>query len=138
MTPIDSLDELRDALRGLIKMKGARSSGDLERRGIEIDHALYEPRENVSAFAAPQEDSPEPVSRSVEAPRTSVEGRSSVAVPAVGPSATVHDERLETVERQLQDSLQVQRQLLEELDRLKDQFESLQRDFEDLRTQLGG
>lgn len=137
MTPIDSLDDLREALRGLIKMKGACSSGDLERRGIEIDHALYEPRENVAAFAASAEDDPDPA-RHVEAPRTETVTRNPPAAPAASPAPAAQNERFENLERQLQESQQFQRQLLDELDRLKDQFESFQRDFEDFRTQLGG
>src|SRR5580765_1766232 len=43
---LDSLDQLRTELAGLMSMNFAQSDGPLERRGIEIDHNLYEVRES--------------------------------------------------------------------------------------------
>jgi len=45
MVPIDSLDDLREALRGLQSQNAVQASGSLERRGVEIDHNFYQPRE---------------------------------------------------------------------------------------------
>jgi hypothetical protein len=45
MVPIDTLEQLRDELAGLLQLKLIQSSGDLERRGIEVDHNLYTERE---------------------------------------------------------------------------------------------
>jgi uncharacterized protein len=48
MVPIESLEELREALAGLIEQGFVRASGPLERRGVEVDHAFYPSSENVS------------------------------------------------------------------------------------------
>src|SRR5215469_6781151 len=42
---LDSLEQLRTELAGLMELKLAQSDGPLERRGIEIDHNLYQPQE---------------------------------------------------------------------------------------------
>ncbi|HBN76447.1 MAG TPA: DUF480 domain-containing protein [Planctomycetaceae bacterium] len=41
MSAIESLEDLRRELNQLMQMKYVQSSGDLSRRGIEVDHALY-------------------------------------------------------------------------------------------------
>lgn len=46
MVPIDSLEDLRTALSGLIEQKHVQSTGSLERRGVEVDHNFYQPGEN--------------------------------------------------------------------------------------------
>jgi uncharacterized protein YceH (UPF0502 family) len=52
MTAIESLDILREALGGLMQMDAVRASGDLKRRGIEVDHGLYLDGEGESTFGA--------------------------------------------------------------------------------------
>ncbi len=46
MVPIDSLDDLREALRGLTAQNYLQASGSLDRRGVEVDHNFYESAEN--------------------------------------------------------------------------------------------
>ncbi|MBL4884638.1 MAG: DUF480 domain-containing protein [Planctomycetaceae bacterium] len=41
MATIDSLDQLREELRQLMQNGYVQASGDLHRRGIEVDHGLY-------------------------------------------------------------------------------------------------
>jgi uncharacterized protein YceH (UPF0502 family) len=41
MVPIDSLDDLREALRGLTAQNYLQASGSLARRGVEVDHNFY-------------------------------------------------------------------------------------------------
>ncbi|WP_145202250.1 DUF480 domain-containing protein [Thalassoglobus polymorphus] len=41
MVPIESLTELRNELRSLQEQGFIQASGDLERRGIEVDHNMY-------------------------------------------------------------------------------------------------
>ncbi len=41
MVPIESLDELREALEGLIRLGLVATDGPLERRGVQVDHTLY-------------------------------------------------------------------------------------------------
>jgi hypothetical protein len=54
MVPIDSLETLRSELTTLQESGYVRSSGPLERRGVEVDHAFYE--EEAPAWSAPRED----------------------------------------------------------------------------------
>jgi uncharacterized protein len=46
MVAIESLDDLREALRGLLTQKYLQASGSLDRRGVEVDHNFYQPAEN--------------------------------------------------------------------------------------------
>jgi uncharacterized protein YceH (UPF0502 family) len=46
MVPIESLDELRVALRGLLEQKYVQANAALERRGVEVDHNFYAASEN--------------------------------------------------------------------------------------------
>lgn len=114
MAPIESLEELRDALEGLKPMRGIQASGDLARRGIEVDHALYSPQENAPAFAEMQTDE----------------------TVAAAQEATANAPVLES--SSLEECKQEVRELREELEQVRAEMETLRRAFEDLRTQLGG
>jgi uncharacterized protein len=46
MVPIESLDDLRVALRGLLDQKYVQANAALERRGVEVDHNFYSASEN--------------------------------------------------------------------------------------------
>ena len=53
MVPIASLDELREALEGLMELNFVTADGPLARRGATVDHALYEPGETPAAAPVP-------------------------------------------------------------------------------------
>jgi uncharacterized protein len=46
MVAIESLDDLREALRGLASQNYLQASGSLDRRGVEVDHNFYQAGEN--------------------------------------------------------------------------------------------
>ncbi len=46
MVAIESLDDLRKALRGLASQNYLQASGSLDRRGVEVDHNFYQAGEN--------------------------------------------------------------------------------------------
>lgn len=48
MVPIESLDELRKEVEGLIAQNYVSCDGPLERRGVEVDHCFYLPTEQPS------------------------------------------------------------------------------------------
>ncbi len=54
MVAIDSLDDLREALRGLTAQKYLQADGPLDRRGVEVDHNFYQPAENKRIAAGGQ------------------------------------------------------------------------------------
>lgn len=45
MVAVESLDDLREALRGLAAQNYLQASGSLERRGVEVDHNFYQAAE---------------------------------------------------------------------------------------------
>src|SRR5262245_39154259 len=56
---LDSLDQLRTEVAGLAALKLVQGDGPFDRRGVEIDHTLYEPGEQrTMAMRAPSEDEP--------------------------------------------------------------------------------
>lgn len=124
MVPIDSQDDLRDALQILLEQGLVRANGPLDRRGIEVDHNLYPAGENHEALSAFTEEPVAPVT-----PRP-------VAVPA----AVVHDRPAAVPQESSRiAALQAEVQSLrDELHALRDRFESLTDTVDDLRRQLGG
>lgn len=60
MVPIDTLEQLRSELQGLLDLGYVQADGSLDRRGAEVDHNLYPPQENHVRMV-PRED-PEPLS----------------------------------------------------------------------------
>ena len=46
MVAVETLEQLRAELQGLIEMGLVQSDAPLDRRGVEIDHTLYPPNEN--------------------------------------------------------------------------------------------
>jgi uncharacterized protein YceH (UPF0502 family) len=125
MVQIDSQDVLRQALQGLLDLNVVQTNGQLERRGIEVDHSLYPSGENHDRMTMladePDEESVAPVSRAVTSP-----------LPDTRPAqAPVNVDRLASLEAQLRD-------LKDELSTVRTEFRELQDRFEDLRRQLGG
>jgi hypothetical protein len=60
MVPIDSQDDLRQALQPLIAEGYVRASGPLERRGVEVDHGFYPADERTPEWSAvPSSDAPD-------------------------------------------------------------------------------
>lgn len=81
MVSIESLDDLREALRGLIEQKFVQASGALERRGVEVDHNFYAPAENKKlAWDAGLDEGDES-----RAPEPAAASRASSPGPAVSP-----------------------------------------------------
>jgi len=83
MVAIESLDDLREALRGLLALHYLQTSGSLDRRGVEVDHNFYLPAENkkITAFDRDEAEADEP-----EPPRAAPIARPPVATPSSKPS----------------------------------------------------
>ena len=83
MVAIESLDDLREALRGLTAQKYLQANGSLDRRGVEVDHNFYQPAENKRlAMGGTEIDDDEPETSRTPALSTS-------QVPRTPPSPTV-------------------------------------------------
>lgn len=59
---LDSLEQLRSELTGLLERKLIQCDGSLDRRGVEVDHNLYEPHEGRK-LAQRQDDEGSEISR---------------------------------------------------------------------------
>jgi uncharacterized protein YceH (UPF0502 family) len=85
MVPIESLDELRTALRGLLEQKYVQATGELERRGVEVDHNFYAASEHKKLdYDARVADDEEPP-RAETLPQRHVVPQSQAAPAAVMP-----------------------------------------------------
>lgn len=124
MVPIESQDDLRDALQILLEQGLVRANGPLDRRGIEVDHNLYPMGENHEALSAFTEEPPAPVTSRPTSPVA--------PVVADRPASISQDtSRVTALEAEVQ-------RLRDELHALRDRFESLTDTVDDLRRQLGG
>ena len=133
MVPIESLDILREAVTGLIAMQGAQASGDLNRRGIEVDHALYtdaehtrDPEKRMTADPEVEDDLPTATEPTAPPP---------TAAPAPPP---VDDGRLAALDRAQAELREENRALRDEIDTLNDALRALREDFESFKSDLGG
>ena len=121
MVPIESLDQLREELTGLIDMNLAQSAGDLQRRGVEVDHALYSDRER-DQYTLSESDAPRPPTDEGSAV---VEKPSTVDIKNIPPDANV--ERLREENRELR----------EQIAQLQACVDELRVDIGDLKRDLG-
>jgi len=132
MVPIDSLEQLRSELNGLIEMKLVQADGPLERRGIEVDHTFYAPNEQrpVRTSAPPGDDADEPQPE----PRAS----QPVAAPAPAAADQQFGARFAALEATCEELRSENEQLRESVETLKEDFRRLSDAFDDLRRALGG
>jgi hypothetical protein len=116
---LETQEQLRTELQGLLTQKLIQADGPLERRGVEVDHNLYQPQEGQTLAyreGEPEELPPATPSRPASvmttvATATPDAGRS--AVPPVGPDPGLQELRRRQAE-------------------LADQFEELRRQLADV------
>ncbi len=123
MVAIETQEALRQSLQGLMELEMVLANGQLERRGIEVDHNLYPSGENHDRLTmlADEPDSEPAAPRMAAAPRPEHH---------VSLDPLVAD-RLEALESQV-------RELKDELASVRSEFRDVLDRFEDLRRQLGG
>lgn len=131
MVRIESQDQLREELDGLQKMGYLQANGPLERRGIEVDHTFYLPKEGMEiGNAAPEQ--PEPAASPASPAPAAAAPSAPVAAnaPAVAAAASGVSEalvaRLETVVSEQADTIRELHSLVSELD---DRLQRLERDL---------
>ena len=128
---LDSLEQLRIELTSLMQLKLVQSDGPLERRGIEVDHNLYQPQEGRTLVARTTfEDEPTASHGGTHPVADGLAARSSP--PAAAASALSGEllARLSALES-------ASAELREENRELREQLEDLRRSLADLRQQLG-
>lgn len=89
MVRIDSQEQLKADLQSLQDKGFIQSNGPLERRGVEVDHTFYLPKENMTMaagnFAADDEPATPAPAAPPAAPRTQTPGSGTPPAPAVEP-----------------------------------------------------
>jgi uncharacterized protein YceH (UPF0502 family) len=124
MVAIETQETLRQELQGLMEQELIQANGQLERRGVEVDHRLYPSGENRDQMTMLAD---EPVEDSAEAILRPAAIRHDAPHPANDPSAVGRLAALESLVLELKD----------ELGSVRTEFRDLQDRFEDLRRQLG-
>jgi uncharacterized protein YceH (UPF0502 family) len=132
---LDSLEQLRSELAGLVDLKLVQSDASLERRGVEIDHNLYQPQEgHKMAPRSPSEDETAPAVLSVAAGSAAASQPPSPRSlqPAAAMSAPASEllSRLAALEAAAAD-------LQNENHELRSQLQELRRSLDELRQALG-
>jgi len=124
MVPIESLDDLRRELNGLIEADAVQSDMPLDRRGAEVDHAFYPSGEK-------RRMAPEHISTQTEAEVFDTQVVP-VGMPSpVGDSPGAVRGELESLRTELQ-------AVRAELAELREQASDFERGLRELRQQLGG
>jgi len=125
MVPIDSLQQLRQEVAGLIEMNLARSGGPLERRGVEVDHNLYPASERTDMAVATGE------------PTAEQSAMTSAAPPPTQAPAGPLPEDLQTLKTQLEHVQARQQEMQDLVNRLEETVGRMQNDIDDLKRDLG-
>jgi uncharacterized protein YceH (UPF0502 family) len=163
MVPIESLDQLRTELEGLLSMNLLQSTGALERRGTEVDHNLYEPKENrklaVGADEHPMRssaserptatgDAPpdraaagferQPAREERSTPPSAAPTVPSSTISGAATASTGESPAIAALQRAVSELQQENRSSRERLEALSDAVEQMGRQIAELRDALGG
>ncbi|MEO2014387.1 MAG: DUF480 domain-containing protein [Fuerstiella sp.] len=125
MVRIDSINQLREELTGLHEMGYLQANGPLDRRGVEVDHTFYLPKENMTIGAPPA--TPEVVDHSAVAdgvPQPSASGGSPRSL-----AAAVPDEMLEQLRSTIKEQSELIQGLGSSIADLEDRLQRLERDL---------
>lgn len=142
MVPIESLDQLREELQGLQELGLLQATGDLQRRGVEVDHGFYKSNERMTLAQTADDESerspsaaPPPAASTgaaIAPPPRATEPASFPAAPPADP------EQLLVLQREINSLRSEQRELRESIETLQSDYQDLLSQFEQLRTDLGG
>ena len=131
MVRIDSQDQLKADLQSLQDKGFVQSNGPLERRGVEVDHTFYLPKENMTMTVGnfPTEEEPASPTRSGSAPASPAisarpSGNSAAAAADIEPGL------LRGLQSQLSD-------LTSQMEALQSVIESVQQRLERIERDLG-
>lgn len=125
MVKIESQDQLKADLTSMQEKGFVQSNGNLERRGVEVDHTLYLPKENMTMTAANLPADDEPSAPAAPARPVAVAASQSSAAPATGiDSALLHG--LQTQLREITSHVST---LQNALDALQQRMDRIERDL---------
>ena len=131
MVRIESQDQLKSDLQAMQEKGFVQSNGSLERRGVEVDHTFYLPKENMTMTAANLADDAEPPARaavpSAAAPRPASVAPSHVAPATAAPA--IDSALLHGLQTQLREITAQMSTLQNVLDSMQQRLERLERDL---------
>ena len=131
MVPLDTLDQLRSELQGLIELHWVQTTGPLDRRGVEVDHNLYPAAENHSMTrTADSDDEPTP-----HAAARPVSTSSSSSSSAAGTAQL--EARITQLEALLRQEQETQRTLRDDLSNVQSLLVKLGQEIQQLKHALG-
>lgn len=123
MVRIESQEQLRLDLQSLREKGFVQSNGPLERRGVEVDHTFYLPKENMTMTVGnfPAEEEPVAIQSAVSRP---------AAAPAAHSATAIESGLLRGLQTQLSD-------LTSQMEALQSVMESVQQRLERIERDLG-
>jgi len=130
MVRIDSQEQLKADLQSLQEKGFVQSNGPLERRGVEVDHTFYLPKENMTMAAAslPPDDEPR-----IAEPTTPVRQAASVVsgtASSASSQATIEPSLLKALSSQLAELNSQMAELQSNLDAVQQRLDRIERDLE--------
>ncbi|MFG0297729.1 MAG: DUF480 domain-containing protein, partial [Maioricimonas sp. JB045] len=135
MVPIENMEQLRSELGGLLEQGFIQASGQLERRGVEVDHTFYLPNEGRELAAMPEEAAP-----AATAPAPATQPAAAPTPPAAAATAPLPpdvSERLASIERLCEELRREKLSMAEEIETINTRLEELASSVDDLRRDLG-
>ncbi len=121
MVRVESLEQLRTELQGLLSKGFLQSSGALERRGVEVDHTWYLPKENMQIGQLPGSVDTDDEAELPPAAR--------VAASAQTPAPAAATALLQELQSQLLRMQQQSEQLQEAMDAVRRRLDRLEREL---------
>ena len=132
MVRIDSQDQLKSDLQSMQEKGFVQSNGGLERRGVEVDHTFYLPKENMTMAAAnlsADDEAPAtvPTAAPVSVRSPTVATSQNSAAPAA--SAGIDSALLHGLQTQLREMTSNMSTLQNALDAMEQRLERIERDL---------
>jgi hypothetical protein len=125
MARIDSIGQLREELASLHEMGYLQANGPLDRRGVEVDHTFYLPKENMQIGAAPaaaESEQHRPAANDLQPPPASREQPRS-------DTPAIPEEMLEQLRSTIREQTELIQGLGSSIADLEDRLQRLERDL---------
>ena len=119
MVRIESLEQLRTELQGLLSKGFLQASGALERRGVEVDHTWYLPKENMQIGQLPGSVDADDEAELPPAARVSASAQTPAPAPVTALLQELQSQllRMQQQSEQLQEAMDAVRRRLDRLER---------------------
>lgn len=135
MVPIENLSLLRSELNDLLTRGYIQTSGSLERRGVEVDHAFFRSNENRGVMSSiPDEAAPS--SGPAASLASPVAGHRATPAPIAVASA-IDTSTAEALEQQISELRSQNKELKDEVEQLSGTVDGLQSKIDDICRDLG-